>query len=532
MIQVYADARLVYDTRLEDYSLLGLTVTTGLNKSGTAELILPPGHPAYNYFTSYRTVVTVYQDGALIFRGRALYPEDDYYKRRTITCEGERGFLQDAVIRPYLYQDTPAAIFTHAVGLYNAQVDAFKRFEVGEITVTDANDYVRLEKDSAELFAEFFNKLVERCGGYITFNTNDAGQRVINWLAEINTQSTQAIEFGENLLDYSESGESSDLATALVPYGAKLEDGTRITIESVNGGADYIQDDEAVALRGVIMATETWDDVTEPANLLRKAQQWLTEHKLAVTSLQLSAVDLSRLDRSIDGYHVGDRIRVISKPHGLNEWFQLTDRTLDLLDDAAGKITLGKTSASLTGSDVANARSTTTALERVKQEVRTDYQTDIENIQQSNELQLVSLVQQTADSIMQEVSESYATNDDVTGMVETSFEQLADRFQFDFTELQTQLEQVDGDTRTQFEELHRYIRFEGGDIILGESGNEITLRIQNDRISFLDSGAEVAYISNKQLYVTDAHLLHSLRVGGFEALPRANGNLSIVKVVE
>ena len=136
MIQVYADDRLVYDTRLEDYSLLGLTVTTGLNKSGTAELILPPGHPAYNYFTSYKTVVTVYQDGALLFRGRALYPEDDYYKRRTITCEGERGFLQDAVIRPYLYQDTPAAIFTHAVGLYNAQVDVFKRFEVGEITVT------------------------------------------------------------------------------------------------------------------------------------------------------------------------------------------------------------------------------------------------------------------------------------------------------------------------------------------------------------------------------------------------------------
>ena len=58
------------------------------------------------------------------------------------------------------------------------------------------------------------------------------------------------------------------------------------------------------------------------------------------------------------------------------------------------------------------------------------------------------------------------------------------------------------------------------------------LHIENDRISFLDDGAEVAYLSNKRLYVTDAHFLHSLRVGAFAWVPRANGNLSLVKVVE
>ena len=87
MIQVYADNSLVYDSRLEDYSLLGLKVTTGLNKGGTAEIVMPPHHPAYNIFSSYKTVVTVYRDGLLLFRGRSLYPMDDFYNRRTITCE-------------------------------------------------------------------------------------------------------------------------------------------------------------------------------------------------------------------------------------------------------------------------------------------------------------------------------------------------------------------------------------------------------------------------------------------------------------
>ena len=58
MIQIYADDAkvynlelereifqndvLIYDSRLEEYDLLELTVTTGLNVGGTAEIVMPP----------------------------------------------------------------------------------------------------------------------------------------------------------------------------------------------------------------------------------------------------------------------------------------------------------------------------------------------------------------------------------------------------------------------------------------------------------------------------------------------------------
>lgn len=367
-LQLFAGDFLAYDSRLEEYTLQGLTTVTGLNKGGTAEIIMPPGHPAYNAFISYRTIVTLYENGDLRFRGRALYPSDDFWNTRTITCEGERCFFRDGIIRPYLFQDTPAAIFAAALELYNSQVDEFKRFGLGEVTVTDANDYVRFESESAQTFADFFDKLVERCGGYITFSTAENGARIVNWLAELDTQSNQAIEFGENLLEFARSGQSDELATAILPYGAQQEDGTRITIESVTEDAmDWIQDDEAVALRGFIMATETWDDVTEPKNLLVKARKWLAEHKLAATSLQLTAADLSRIDRSIDSFHVGDRVRVTSTPHGVNDWFQLTERTIDWLDPAGGSITLGKSLASLTGADVITRQTTGSAITQVQE---------------------------------------------------------------------------------------------------------------------------------------------------------------------
>lgn len=533
MIQVYADGRLTYDSRLDDTTLLGLTVTANVNKGGTAEIVMPPNHPAYESYVSYRTVVEIYRNGDLLFRGRALYPSDDFFNRRTITCEGERCFLSDGTMRPYVYQDGPAAIFANVIELYNAQVEPFKRFEVGTVTVTDPNNYIRLESETAEQVSDVIDKLVDRCGGYIVFTTNAEGQRVINWYAELNYRSRQTIDFGENLLDFARTGANTDLATVIIPYGARDEvTGARLTVESVNNGLDFIQDYDAVALRGVISRPVYWDDITDASSLLAKAQQYLATSKLMITSLELSAVDLSDLDRSIDTFQVGDTVRVRSKPHQVDDDFQLTERTYNLLDPSSSTVVLGKTVATLTDATVAAAREGALQLQRAEYNVTTGANQDNAAAMEELKQTLTSLIQQTSQAILTEVSESYASSEGLERLLATRFEQLSESFTFTFTELQTTVDENDAAMREQFEVIQQYIRFEGGNIILGETGNELTLRIENDRIAFLDAGAEVAYLSNQRLYVTDAHFLQSLRVGSFAWVPRANGNLSLMKVVD
>lgn len=539
MVQVYADDRVVYDTRLPDTALLGLEVSVLVNKAGTAEIVMPPDHPAYDYFTEYRTVVTVYRDDVLLFRGRALYATDDFYRRRTITCEGERGFLLDGIMRPYLYQDGPAAILADIIGLYNAQVEEFKRFVVGTVTATDPNNYVRLESNKAEQIADTLDKLVERVGGYIVFGTNDAGQRTINWYDTLDYRSWQVIEFGSNLLDFSRTGANTDMATVIIPYGAQVEvineetgESTykRVDITSVNEGQDFIQDYDAVHLRGVIARPVYWDDIQEPANLLAKAQQYLASSKMLISSLELSAVDLSVLDHNIDSFRVGDRVQVRSKPHGVDDLFTLMERDYDLLDPGKDKVVLGKDLASLAGADVAGDKKTTNELNKVEHNIRAEYQLNVAQAIESATQTLTSLIQQTSDSIKLEVSETYARGDDVESMISTSFEQLSESFTFTFTELQKVVDENADVADQRYEEITSWIRMENGDIILGEDGNNLVLRLQNDRISFFDQGAEVAYISNKQLFITDANFLNSLQVGNFKWLPRANGNLSLVRV--
>jgi hypothetical protein len=340
-------------------------------------------------------------------------------------------------------------------------------------------------------------------------------------------RSNQAIEFGENLLDFARSDVDTEMATRIIPYGAKDETtGLRLTIESVNNGLDYIEDAKAIATRSTVAVPVVWDDVTNPDNLLKKAQKYLESSKMQVTTLTLSAVDLSALNQDIDALHVGDWVRVTSKPHNVNEDFLLRERTYDLLNPANDLVTLGKEQASLTG---ATTGANWDALKQLNI-IRSDYTLNIAQAVEKTSLQLSSLIQQTEESIMLEVSKTYVTGDDVESRVSTKFLQLEDSFNFEFENLSKIVSENGDAARDEFALIRKYIRFEDGDIVLGETGNELVLRIENDRISFRDGGAEVAYFSNKQLYVTDGRFLNSLRVGNFALTPRENKNLSLVKV--
>ena len=111
------------------------------------------------------------------------------------------------------------------------------------------------------------------------------------------------------------------------------------------------------------------------------------------------------------------------------------------------------------------------------------------------------------------------------------FAQTASQIEMSFRTVTEQINDVNGDLQSKYNERTKYIRFVDGDIILGEDGNEITLRIENDKMSFLQSGHEVAWFSNNQFHVTEAEFTTSARIGNFAFVPGSGGNLSFKKVV-
>ena len=75
--------------------------------------------------------------------------------------------------------------------------------------------------------------------------------------------------------------------------------------------------------------------------------------------------------------------------------------------------------------------------------------------------------------------------------------------------------------------LLTYFDFQADGLTIGVNTSNVKLRLSNNRIQFLKDGVEVAYLSDGQLYITDAHFLKTLVLGNFEFTPRTNGNLSL-----
>ena len=139
------------------------------------------------------------------------------------------------------------------------------------------------------------------------------------------------------------------------------------------------------------------------------------------------------------------------------------------------------------------------------------------------------------ENITQTVSDRVYMKDETDKLVSevsSKWEQTAEGFEMQFTRFNADMESLANGTAAEFELIQKYIRFVDGSILLGEIGNELELQISNNRISFLQGGAEVAYFSNNKLYVTDGEYTNSLQLGKFAFLPRNNGNLSFKKVVD
>ena len=359
MYKIYADSTLIYDSTLEDYKIGKGTISLETNKSGSFTFSVYPDHFFYDSFVRLKTVITVYKSGRIVFRGRILNDVTDHWNNKVITCEGELGFLQDSIIRPFSFTGTPEALFKRFIDEHNAQVDEFKRFKIGVVTVVDPNNYIARSNSGYETALSNLNsRLIEdSLGGYFYITHGEDGTDPIptlNYLADFTKVSTQIVEFGSNLKNYTKTVKADNIATAIIPLGHTVDDGDsntedpKLTIASVNGGVDYVYDAAAVALYGWIFKVVSWDDVTEAANLKAKAEAYLASVIQQNITIELNAIDLHLLDRSIESFNVGDYIRVISKPHNFDSTLLCNKQTIDLLKPENDTLTLGYTYSTFT----------------------------------------------------------------------------------------------------------------------------------------------------------------------------------------
>lgn len=532
--RIYAGDWLIHDDSLEELRVFSPKLSLEVNTTGSFSFSIYPENIYYSKIAKLKTIITLYQDENLLFRGRVLNEDIGFYNEKLVTCEGELAFLLDSIQRPYDFTGSITEYLSQFITWHNEQVEESKRFTLGEVTVTDPNDYiVRSNIDHVNTWEEINNKLINNLGGYIQ-TRHENGITYLDYLQDFSRLSSQTVEFGKNLIDLKKIRKGEDIATALIPLGAKLKDDEgqdtdkRLTVETVNDGLDYIYNPDAVDEFGWIFETAVWDDVTDAGNLLTKAREHLSGLIKSVELVELSAADLAKIDKTVGAFHLGTYVRVISKPHDIDQPMMVSKLNIDLFNPSGNKLTLGGT-----------VEGFSKAIQGISDEQGIIYRSIDKVAENANkavyntEQNLMASIEVSQENILSTVSEKCYLKDETDRLVSevsSKLEQSAEGWEMQFTRFNAALEDVATGTDAEFELIRKYIRFVDGSILLGEEGNSLELKISNDRISFMQGGSEVAYFSDNQLFVTDGHFINSLQLGNFAFITRTNGNLSFKKL--
>lgn len=135
----------------------------------------------------------------------------------------------------------------------------------------------------------------------------------------------------------------------------------------------------------------------------------------------------------------------------------------------------------------------------------------------------ISTILQTVELLQTQISKVEGDLEKVSTLTQT-----AEQLRIDIKTVADNLSATNDEVANNQDTLLSYFDFQADGLTIGVSSSNIKLKLTNDKIQFLkDDTTEVAYFSDGQLYVTDAHFIRSLVLGNFEFVPRSNGNLSL-----
>lgn len=353
MYTIYADDALLYSPGDEELSVLSPVLETQCNAAGTLTFVLLPEHPMYSALHKMRTRIDVRQDDEIIWRGRVLETETDFYRQKTVTCEGELTYLVDSVLHPYKladYDGTAAGLFRLYLTRHNEAVSEAQQFQIGNVDIETLSSVENTGYGNT--WDEISDNLIDIHGGFLRVRY-DGETRYLDWTKESGTSCGQVIRFGENLLDLSEYVSASEVVTCLIPYAGQSD--SKITIASVNDGKDYLEDAAGIALYGRIWGVTEFD-TKDASKLLEMAKENLQKRLKETITITISAVDLHLLDVNAESFRVGDKVRVVSPPHGIDAEYTCTAISLDLVSPDQSEYTFGTPETGMASTTAATSK--------------------------------------------------------------------------------------------------------------------------------------------------------------------------------
>lgn len=343
MFACYVDEDLLFSTtQIRGREIISGSLNEEINSVSSLEFTLPPSNDMASLVYPHTSVIKLESDGVEIFRGTASSVSKNFRGDTVVSCDGMIALMADIIKEPFTVSSREIESYVTAiVKNYNDGVSADKQIKVGHVVGFESQTFSVSHSTECKNIFELLKELRSEKGGYI-WASYIGGDVYVNYTKTIGKENRQQIAFGSNLVNIEGQLEVGTLVTRVWPLG---NDG--LTIESVNDGKAYLQNEEVELRYGRVDKTIQVDS-DDPSVVKSYGQAYLTRYAAMNNTITLTAIDLHNLDKTISSFEVGDSVRVISPPHGIDAEMIVNSISTDLVQLSNSRITLGAKKGSIT----------------------------------------------------------------------------------------------------------------------------------------------------------------------------------------
>lgn len=559
MYLIKCDDRLLYDPRQKQMVVLNAKCQLKANSVCGASFKILNDHPNYGYLKKLKSVIEIYQDDDVIFRGRMTNDSRDLHKQLMVDVEGALAYTNDTIIPPFNFPDD----FTDAPGdgdtenaveyflgwileKHNENAEPWQQLKLGTVTVKDPNNViVRSSESHATTWETLKSKLFESSLGGFLFVRYEPDGNYVDYLETFPLTNIQPIRLRDNVIDIVTDSDGNETYTAMLPIG---KDGLTLGDYPIASGelpddlakkGNYIYSKSGVDKYGWICVPideGTFDDITTKDALVDRCVERLAGDTLKLAStIKIKAVDLHFADGAIPSIKVYRNVIVDIPTHGIdNQSIPLAEMDIDLLNPANTEIVLGNTSWSYLDINQQKQHNAQTKIENVVYEVNNSKTEITETVNEQTLTQMTAVISQCNEIILSAL-ESYVETSNFEEYKETVSAQLqilADEIVMNFTAVTEQVNNVDGDLQAEITQRLKHISFSDDGITIGAGEHAMQLKLDNDIIKFMKNGLQFGWWDGVDFHTGNivVEVNERAQFGNFAFVPRSDGSLMFLKV--
>lgn len=541
----------IYDPRTKEFAVTNPVLELGLNKIGGLTFDIYTSHPHIDTLEKMVSILTVYRDEKIIFKGRVISTTQNLDTSVHVDCEGLLGYLNDSIKRPFNYKKSASVPGTSNHFLerllvdHNSQVGSKKEIKKG---IFGHSKPYEVDESGYRPMWELVENLISNAGGFLRTRYESDGVYLDYRGSYPNELAPQKIRTGTNVLNLTRKVSGEEMATVVIPIGKD-----NINIKSVNNNLDYVESTQGIAHYGRIVKMVDFPNITDKNELKTAGLEHLEKSQNLGLDFEIEAVDLNLTNDSIAAFDIGQTIEIDPPQNELSEPLMLKELTINLADLQTSTIRIGDQSSVFVdiishNNNADRERAAAIASRKSQIYVQEDEPDELARVPQNLWIDTTDGV--NTPMVWIEEAEEWQPKTDIVATIaqETAYiiknidiPQLEDetrvqmelqdrKVDFNFSQIKDDVSGVQDDLNEKFQEVDAYIRFIDGNIILGRLNSPFSLEIKNNRISFLQNEVEVAHISNNKLNIVSGEFLNMLKIGSFAFFANASGSLSLERV--